>query len=908
MSVSAESTTVAGLARKLGVSFDPTTDDFWVTALANHEQRLEQGLADRPLVNRTSALWAAMALDPQVSLAVSEGHLVRQRFAVVSNIDDTARLPDRPPESPRRSAPGPSESPSSPSSPRIESPYASSEEGSQSAYLPMSESETSVASDIGLDTTLVEALTTYAAERPTSQQPLTVPEIALAVLRSASATTGLLSSRLREAGAGVPATIDALTRLVTGTGVYGFSASVRAIRTKTGAETEVSATLLLRAIYDQEPYSGAEVATALSALAGDTGAADTVDGWLRRVRELYDATQVLESKRSIIDGELTIRALTVLDPEVAEALENDPAAERWLQGIEPAPRTSSRRSTPSADEPALEDLLGRRSLAVGLVEFFNDLHSQGRSSFVMHLDARWGEGKSSVLNLLKHELQTPSEDAEPTPEPATSQTEDRPKMPEYLVVEVNAWREQQVGAQWWTLYRAMRLAEREPMDRGERIRLWMRSTRDLLEVRRHQVWPVLLTSLVVLVVGLIMIWAGSGKQLLDLRTLQSVISLALLVAAGSAAWLKFVEPTSARDARALVESDPNPMAEIRELFARTLGRQSGPTLFLVDDLDRCEPTYVVRFLETMQTLVRDVDHDGHGPYAIVAADGEWLRRSYVKHYADVFGEDRAENLGFAFLDKIFQLHVRLPDVEPRLRQDYYRRLLFGRPASDPTGLTVQGYAAEADDRLLARVRQELGRRSDLESVSDLSRPIDQIQDPTKRQDAKAEQVRRLTSRETSQARFSELARYATLQDANPRTIRLFVNAMSLQIAVRVIESRPLNLDRLALWVTLERRWPDLAAHLRLHPEDADLLVAEDQPARTPTEGAPPEQRQPEQAQQQTKVSEMTEELAALAPPEARAVMRHPRWGPLDTPAVRDCVGARADAEPAGRSTGQEASR
>jgi hypothetical protein len=83
------------------------------------------------------------------------------------------------------------------------------------------------------------------------------------------------------------------------------------------------------------------------------------------------------------------------------------------------------------------------------------------------------------------------------------------------------------------------------------------------------------------------------------------------------------------------------MKEVVRLFARGLRRANRPVIFLVDDLDRCDGTYVVEFLEAMQTLVRDAPRELRGsrrsavagPYAFIAADGQWIRTSYETHYA-----------------------------------------------------------------------------------------------------------------------------------------------------------------------------------------------------------------------------------------------------------------------------------
>ena len=59
-----------------------------------------------------------------------------------------------------------------------------------------------------------------------------------------------------------------------------------------------------------------------------------------------------------------------------------------------------------SDEPIndeMDDLIGRRNFASTLKEHIYDLSIE--ESFVMALYGRWGEGKTSILNLLKKEME-----------------------------------------------------------------------------------------------------------------------------------------------------------------------------------------------------------------------------------------------------------------------------------------------------------------------------------------------------------------------------------------------------------------------------------------------------------------------------------------------------------------------
>ena len=67
------------------------------------------------------------------------------------------------------------------------------------------------------------------------------------------------------------------------------------------------------------------------------------------------------------------------------------------------------------------------------------------------------------------------------------------------------------------------------------------------------------------------------------------------------------------------------MEEVKWLLNRGLVRAGKPVIFLVDDLDRCSADYVVEFLETVQTQLRDALHSAAGAtcWALCRRRGRW---------------------------------------------------------------------------------------------------------------------------------------------------------------------------------------------------------------------------------------------------------------------------------------------
>jgi KAP family P-loop domain len=300
-------------------------------------------------------------------------------------------------------------------------------------------------------------------------------------------------------------------------------------------------------------------------------------------------------------------------------------------------------------------------------------------------------------------------------------------------------------------------------------------------------------------------------------------------------------------------------------------------VFLIDDLDRCEPDYVIRFLEVVQTLVRDAPCDdppgrgrggSKGPLAIVAADGLWLRSSYENAFGTLMHDDvPGKPVGYRFLEKIFQMHVRLPGVEPATKQRYFESLLF--PSGGSTAPTETPTAE--DEKLTREVSTEIRSVRTTGDLSALNASISRITDAPTRHHLRSTALQHAVTEEVVHRQIHELSSFADLLDANPRTIRLFVNAVSMQAYLRFLEGATFELSLLALWAVLEQRWPALADHLRAHPEHVTVRAGDVPPDDLPKEL-----------------------FDLLTGREVDRVLRSQRWRPFTPERVLACTGGRLD--------------
>jgi hypothetical protein len=514
------------------------------------------------------------------------------------------------------------------------------------------------------------------------------------------------------------------------------------------------------------------------------------------------------------------------------------------------------------DGLAEKDMLGRDYLATTLAMKLSELREMRAGplkkgeSFMVHIDGPWGSGKSTLFRFLKKQLEA---------------TDD------FLIVEINAWREQKVGLQWWTLHNALREAVEKDAVRIARGTAWA-WIRAKVTSRAHVIQTRLvpfLSAIAVLIVGLfgLTLLANldlkAGAEMAD--SIGKIASLLVLGLAGLSAAYRFLLPDSHRPAKDFVSAATNPMVEVRRLFGRTLGRTKKSAVFLIDDLDRCEAEYIVDFLSVIQTLVRDARQTvtgpdskalPPGPYAFVAADGHWIRTSYEAHYntsrpAEVLGRP----LGYQFLEKIFQLQVRLPSISEATKQAFYESLLELQPSSDST--------AESQEVLKKEVLSQVRDATTGEDISRAAEGANQLTDAALRLEVLGTAAVRFSESNIQESTRHALAPYGKFLEPNPRSIKLFVNTYNVLRSLRILEGlTSIPIRSLALWAVLEIRWPLLADHLRAHPDDINL-----------PDNATREPPQP------------IKDLLKSA--EVKAVIADPDLGPLTPDDVRDCTGRAA---------------
>ena len=425
------------------------------------------------------------------------------------------------------------------------------------------------------------------------------------------------------------------------------------------------------------------------------------------------------------------------------------------------------------DEPAKLDRLGRlpfaRVLAQRLIEVRKAQVAASQDddrAFVVHLDGPWGSGKSSVLNFITEEL--------------------RAADPPWLVVNVNAWREEARQPAWWAVVIHVAWQTRAQVRGLTRLKLV--GTWALWQARSR--WAALAVTLVLVALSVWLFPENARLRDWDIK------DIAGLITSGAAlfAFFRSITLGSNKTAQALDQLGGDPYARLIATFGKLVDRAGAPIVVVIDDIDRCDAAHVVAMLEGIQTTLRNA------PITyLVAGDRKWITTAFEKTYADFSAPlgSPGRSLGHLFLDKLFQLSVSVPRLSRDMLSRYWASLLTtDTKPSAGAHAAVEAYAKQA---VAGIDRQE-----------DLQKAIDFEADPMVQQAVRAAAALKIASPAAGNVLEHRFARFAPLLDHNPRSMKRLVNALGVNQAILYLEAREVDPDVLARWTIIEMRWPQLA--------------------------------------------------------------------------------------------------
>jgi hypothetical protein len=383
----------------------------------------------------------------------------------------------------------------------------------------------------------------------------------------------------------------------------------------------------------------------------------------------------------------------------------------------------------------------------------------------------------------------------------------------WIVAEFNAWRNQHINPPWWPLYVNMYNEMKKKFNIFKRIGEWhWRLTAGRFGYVITFVivfWFIAIAFHFFNVKNTSVAWAGIADEI------SKIVALITTLAGGVVAFTQSLNLGSARAAKSFEEYAQNPMNAIRDRFTKLLNwlPKNVRLVVTIDDLDRCTSDYVVALLEGIQTLYRQ----GNIVF-IIAADKKWINACFEEKYANLSNliKEPGKPLGTLFLEKTFQLCTPVPGIPKELKKDLWKELISLKPEK------IMSNVEEVENEVHNSIK-------DTKEDSVLIKKVNESKErPIHEQIAiRSEVVVHLASPGVLQRTEHTLKPFAPLLDDNPRAMKRFVNAYSVNRALSTLSFSDIELNDLAQWTILSMRWPLLAEYLCTDLDLVNKLIKND---------------------------------------------------------------------------------
>jgi len=578
----------------------------------------------------------------------------------------------------------------------------------------------------------------------------------------------------------------------------------------------------------------------------------------------------LERKRVLLPQKLWEQGPKAANAEIKRLIDESGCAEK-ISRKQPDKKTgASQKAEESIPENSLADTkfvsdvpdervdyLARADLAMVLAGQINRVWDEQQKNstdpnrpnpgFVVHLDARWGEGKTTfaamvaaVLNLRRHGKDNESEWLKQLP------LNDEEKWPlkwrrPWRIVWYNAWQHEHLNPPWWGFYQTIysQLKEQAMEDAGERsfdivfpassyfpdplmrrIHKWRLVLHDLWG--RMRLWGLVWLSVIFTLFFVAFFYFTGWENDKIWKALLAIWAIAFGIS-------RYLRPDMDGKWHFGIS---DPYNRMRAHFRKLLEIVKQPVLVIVDDLDRCKPEHVVDLLRGMQTIL-------NSPRIVfmLLGDRDWIEKAFAVTHADMEGLNVGpeHEFGGRFVEKAIQFSLSLPEISEQQRKVYLRQVLGLAP--DAEGEMPK---AEAVNERIREVLQEADAIKDFaKREKTVARKVREIAEKLPRETREA--LKRNVAREMSYRAVADetvekelrhmLEGLAEVLPANPRQVKRIVNTLSVvqEVARLNDPARYPGSDdwrKLARWVVLMIEWPRSWVTLSRHPERAGELNLE----------------------------------------------------------------------------------
>lgn len=498
------------------------------------------------------------------------------------------------------------------------------------------------------------------------------------------------------------------------------------------------------------------------------------------------------------------------------------------------PKTLETQSRFSTDEPrSVVDTLRRAPNAFVVAQYLDRLRGapvkdvKSQDSYVLHVDAPWGGGKTTFANFIENFLsfnhhKTRKNVVTFIKDSGVDQSLYEPLAEnDWMILHFNAWENQHVSPPWWNFYTSFLNGYKDKIEHptGLQInewhwRIWTPETKKSL----------LITAALVVVATLLAMNTIKEGQLEPLTAAASLLgagSLLAFIFAQAKAGIKRVVDASNSAYNPTVLGETDPLTRLGDRFLEVSKWHDRPVLMVIDDIDRCEPEYVVELMRGLITIFQS----NHVSYLILGDRG-WIEQSFENVNDDMSKAHTDETVSFGarFAEKVIQMSYLLPEIPEEQRKLYLRSVL---------GLNED--QTQEIEQVQRTIRQKFANAKTPEEKDQVKKEIQAIEPKT---DIEAKTTRDELNIQSALANASAadqldkirhgLEEVWFLLPENPRRVKRLVNMIAVYqaSAESTLGLDPKNAKdwfEMVLWLILFSEFPNVFAAIYARPSLLDPL-------------------------------------------------------------------------------------
>lgn len=428
-----------------------------------------------------------------------------------------------------------------------------------------------------------------------------------------------------------------------------------------------------------------------------------------------------------------------------------------------------------------------------------------RHAFMIHLQGAWGNGKSTFLNLIRKNLNTEKN--------------------KWIVVEFNAWQNQHILPPWWTFLDQVYKQAIARLPIHKRIIFWLKEqTRRLVNLKLIYRLSVLILFLLILFTTYAyipeIVEIFSEDQNVDDNSIRSniinfgkflgaAVGISGVIYSFSQFLIRPLFLKSPESAKSFVEKVADPMVKVKKHFESIVDNleiRGFRLAIFIDDLDRCNATFTVQLLEGIQTLYKD-----RKVLYIVAGDKNWISNCFESNYEKFSPvvKEPAQKLGYLFLEKAFQLSIRLPHISEKTKKEYWNYILF------PEGNKAEVQTIEIPERSEEenlKLREEFKTKYKKAEYSNLDQ-YEQIGNELRLTESEVTDFALENLNSDQEDIIHILQNHHDLIESNPRNIKRLANQYNIYRDTLIAERKSFDSDKLFRWLVLQNVYPLYVEHV-----------------------------------------------------------------------------------------------